>query len=298
MTNGDDGNLTKGIPAPGNRLKRVVSMSGEFGLRNYTVRDLRELKNKRQLVQIMAFSPDEAMAAEVAGIDLINVRWDANDPEQAMEIRRAAPQTFMTFCLTPTLVAGKTEALRAAFNAMDAGADGIYCSWSISFIAALAEAGIPVQGHAGLVPRKSTWTGGLRAVGKTVEQARAIFDYFQDLEAAGAWAVECELIPHQLLSQLSKATSLITVSLGSGCGGDVQYLFAEDILGERPSSPPRHAKAYRNFSQLKKELQNERVSAFKEFAADVRGGDFPKPGNLVETDDLVIAEFAKQLKQS
>lgn len=272
-------------------LKRIVTMSGAYEMRNYTVRDLIEAKGKRQLVQVMAFTPEEAEAAEAAGIDLINVRWLDHDRQLTTAIRCAAPHTFMTFCLPPTLAASEAEALRAAFMAMEAGADGIYCAWSMRFTSVLAEAGIPVQGHAGLVPRKSTWTGGLRAVGKTIEQARGIHQTMRDLVAAGAWAVECEVIPHKILEVLSRHTPLVTVSLGSGAGGDVQYLFAEDILGETAGSPPRHARAYRNFHERRRELQADRIAAFGEFASDVRGGSFPARSNLVAVDDAVVSEL-------
>ena len=44
---------------------------------------------------------------------------------------------------------------------MEMGADSIICgTWSLDFIETVAKAGIPAEGHLGLVPRKSTWTGG------------------------------------------------------------------------------------------------------------------------------------------
>ena len=46
------------------------------------------------------------------------------------------------------------------------GADLIHCgSWNIKFMKYLNDFKIPFQGHAGLVPRLSTWIGGLRAYG-------------------------------------------------------------------------------------------------------------------------------------
>ena len=49
---------------PGSRpLKRVATMAGVYGLRNYTVRDIRELKGKRTLVETLAFTPEDAAGA-------------------------------------------------------------------------------------------------------------------------------------------------------------------------------------------------------------------------------------------
>ncbi|MZR31642.1 3-methyl-2-oxobutanoate hydroxymethyltransferase [Sneathiella litorea] len=272
-------------------FRRVVSMAGDVSLRNYTVRDIRDLKGKKQLTQTLAFTPDEAAAAEAAGIDLINVRWNPLDPRESFAVCEAAPHTFTTFCMPLTLCTSEQEALRIGFQAMEGGGDGIYCAWSLQFIEAMANAGIPVQGHAGLVPRRSTWTGGLRAVGKTISEAEKIYQDFKDLEQAGAWSVECEVIPHRIMSELTKRTSLITVSLGSGVGGDVQFLFAQDILGDGPGPFPRHAKIYRDFHKMRQDMQKERIAAFSEFAADIRSGGYPAPENLVEVDDAVIEEF-------
>lgn len=52
-----------------------------------------------------------------------------------------------------------------------------------------------MQGHGGLVPRKSTWTGGLKAVGKTVADALWVYEEIKAFEMASAWAVEVEVIP-------------------------------------------------------------------------------------------------------
>ena len=46
------------------------------------------------------------------------------------------------------------------------------------------------------------------------------------------------------MRELSKRTSQITMSIGSGNGGDVQLLFAEDILGDSAGPFPRHSKQY------------------------------------------------------
>ncbi len=39
----------------------------------------------------------------------------------------------------------------------------------------LADEHIPVVGHVGLVPSRATWTGGFRAVGKTADEALALY---------------------------------------------------------------------------------------------------------------------------
>ena len=283
-----------GIPprdAKARGLKRVMTLGGAYGTRNYTVKDLRDHKGKGVLVETLPFSPDEAMAAEEAGIDTMKVRFDPRQPQLAAEIRRAAPNTFMAFSVPLVAAASETEAVRLGYEAMAIGADAIMCQWSPRFISAAAEAGIPVQGHAGLVPRKSTWTGGLRAVGKSLDEAVWIYREIKELEDAGAYAVEVEVIPDALLAEITRRTTLLTSSIGAGSGGDIQFLFAEDILGSNPPPYPRHSKQYRNLYKMRQAMQAERVAGFKAFVDDVRGGGFPAAEHIIEAPQGLIEAF-------
>ena len=67
------------------------------------------------------------------------------------------------------------------------------------------------MGHLGFVPKKSSLYGGIRAVGKTAEEAAALWEQFQRLEEAGAFAVECELIPEKVMSEISRRTGMATI---------------------------------------------------------------------------------------
>jgi 3-methyl-2-oxobutanoate hydroxymethyltransferase len=272
-------------------LKRVMTLGGAYGTRNYTIKDLRDLKGKRVLVETLPFSPEEAAAAEQAGIDTMKVRFDPKQPELAAAIRKAAPNTFMSFSVPLVAAASETEAVRLAYQAMELGADGIMCQWSPRFVAAAAEAGVPVQGHAGLVPRKSTWTGGLRAVGKTIKEALWVYEEIKRLEKAGAWAVEVEVIPAQLLAEITRRTTLLTSSIGAGSGGDIQFLFADDILGNNGPPYPRHSKQYRNMYKMRQKMQAERIAGFREFIRDVKSGAFPGKEHIVEAPKGLIRAF-------
>ena len=277
-------------------LKRIMTLGGAYGTRNYTVKDLRAQKGKRVLVETLPFSTEEATAAEQAGIDTMKVRFDPSNPDSAAAIRRAAPNTFMAFSVPLLAAASENEAVRLAYDAMALGADAIMCQWSPQFISAAAEAGVPVQGHAGLVPRKSTWTGGLRAVGKTLDEALWVYREIKALEDAGAYAVEVEVIPEGLLAEISKRTSLLTSSIGGGNGGDIQFLFADDILGNNPPPYPRHSKQYCSLYKLKEQMQAERVAGFQSFIDDVQKGGFPGPGQLVDAPDGLIDGFLEAVE--
>ncbi len=280
------------------KYKKVFAMTGELGLRNYTVRDIIDLKGEKQLTQTLPFIPNEAKAAEDAGIDLMNTRFNYFKQETAIEIRKSASKTFMSFVIPLLSVPTKDDALKYSYKAMELGADGIIFQGSLNHIEALSNAGIPVQGHIGLVPRKSTWTGGIRAVGKTIDEAKALFQNLKDLENAGAWAVECEVIPSRLMRELSSRTSLVTISIGSGNGGDVQFLFAEDILGASEGPFPRHSKQYCNLFKEAQRIQKIRVNAFKDFIDDVNSDIFPSNNFEVEVTEEFVERFCDYLDKT
>ncbi|BCX46739.1 3-methyl-2-oxobutanoate hydroxymethyltransferase [Haloferula helveola] len=265
--------------------------------KKYTVHDLRGLKGKRCLTHIHVKTPEEAAAAEAAGIDLMSCPFDTPQAQaQLPELIAAAPNSFISGS-TPHGLATQEEAIRVGFRALELGASSVYCSASPFIIEGMARERIPVVGHLGMIPRHVTWTN-YRAIGKTVDEAKALYRSMKDLESAGAYAAELEVVPHNLASWLCRQTGMLLMSLGSGPGCDTQFLFSDDILGDYDERLPRHAKAYRDFAAEYRRLQEERVAAFREYAEDVRSGGFPAAGNLVEMDESLFRQVCEELDTS
>ncbi len=252
-----------------------------------TVFDLLNGKGTRQFTYVQITSREQAAAAEAAGMDMIGTGY--RHPH--FDIPTAAPNTHFQFGLGYGDHADATEALRDAFRAMKDGADSIYCAMSPHVVEVLAREGVPVIAHVGLVPPKATWVGGLRAVGKTADQAVRVFQETKDFESAGAFGVEMEVVPHRVATMITRKTSILTISLGAGSGCDVQYLFSADLLGENRDHIPRHAKTYRNFAAEHDRLQTERIAAYGEFVADVKSGGFPQPEHVVDMKDDEFEKF-------
>src|SRR5258706_528799 len=155
--------------------------------KKYTVFDLRQLKGKRCLTHIHVKSPQEAAAAEQAGVDLMSCSFDNPEAQARLpHLVAAAPQSFLS-AATPHGLASPEEAIRVAFRALEIGASSVYCSASPFIIEAMARERIPVVGHLGMVPRHVTWTG-YRAIGRTVEEATQLYHRMKELENAGAYA--------------------------------------------------------------------------------------------------------------
>ena len=263
--------------------------------KKYTVYDLRQLKGKRCLTHIHVKSAEEAAAAEAAGVDLMSCSFDSPEAQARLPLLvAAAPNSFLS-CATPHGLASPEEAIRVGFRALELGASSVYCSASPFIIEAMAREGIPVVGHLGMVPRHATWTN-VRAIGRTASEAKQLYAQMKRLESAGAYAAEIELVPHQLASYLCGKTSLLLMSLGSGSGCDSQFLFSDDILGDYEERIPRHAKAYRNFLNEYRRLQEERVAAFKEYAADVKGRRFPEAQHLISMNEAALQQAVEAIE--
>lgn len=256
-----------------------------------TVADLLACKGKRQLIQIFVRSVEEAAAAEAADIEMVNLA----DDTWTAEHREAMPKAFVTVGLTYGAYVTPDDYIRAAFAAMRIGADAVYSAASFETIARMYAEGIPVCGHAGLIPFRCTWTGGYKAVGRTATSALKLWEHVRRLEAAGAFSVEMEVVPDRVSAEISRRTSMLVISMGSGPGCDGQYLFAEDALGANTGHYPRHAKRYRDFATEYARLQKERIAAFGEFRSDVENGRYPAPEHTVRIDDHEFETFMKQL---
>ncbi|MDB4408802.1 3-methyl-2-oxobutanoate hydroxymethyltransferase [Akkermansiaceae bacterium] len=264
--------------------------------KKYTVYDLQKLKGKRCLTHIHVKSPEEAAAAEEAGIDIMSCSFDSPESQSRLPMLiEAAPKSFFS-CATPHGLASGEEAIRVGFKALEMGASSVYCSASPFIIEAMARERIPVVGHLGMVPRHVTWTN-YRGIGKSAEEAKQLIEQMKTLESAGAYAAEIECVPGNLASFMASQTSMILMSLGSGKGCDTQFLFSDDILGDYDERLPRHAKAYRDFSAEYRRLQDERIAAFGEYITDVQGGSFPSEENLLKMDEELLKEVISSIHE-
>ena len=264
-----------------------------------TVKELLECKGRRKLTQVYVSSPEEAAACEAAGIDLLVAGSSRGGIEtnRIRSIREAAPNTFLTVPISLFGAVSDAEAIRIGIENLKIGADAVYTSISIDRVKAMAKEHIPVVGHVGLVPLRSSWYGGFRAVGKSADEAIQVLRDTLAYQEAGAIAVEMELVPYKVTEKISGRVDILVISMGSGQGGDVQYLFACDILGTQRGHIPRHAKVYRNLAAEYDRLKQETIEAFKEFRSDVTKGIFPESGHCLEIDNEQFKAFMSRIEQ-
>ena len=260
-------------------MKRIYTFGHEQVERNITVGDMLQNKQKNiKMTQVTAGNAEEAEIIANQDIDMIITGSDWYE-----DVRRGAPNTFITAALFAGRFITNEEILRGAFEVMMKGADSVLTPRSFDVVEMLAKEGMQVQGHVGMVPSMATKYGGIRTVGKTADEALNVLKDMKRLENAGAFGAEVECVAEDALIELKKHTSLVLNSLGSGTGGDVMFLFFEDICGETNGiKMPRHAKSWGNGKSIKDELNKERAKAIKGFKTEVENMTYPDSDHVVE----------------
>lgn len=252
-------------------MRAIYSYGLKKTRRNLTLPDILANKaNGIKMTQATASNAEEAAAVQAAGIDMLGLTAD-----NIVEVVRAAAPNIYLIAPVNAEVAVHADDVRAeAFRCTMAGADQIYTMRGPHIVEMLAKEDISVHGHVGLVPRKSIRSGGLRAYGKTAEEAMEILGEIKRLEDAGAVAVEVECVASEAMAMISQRTRLVTHAIGSGTHADVIFMFTQDICGEE-LDPPRHARAFCDLKPLKQALADERERGLSAFKAAVDQESFP-----------------------
>jgi 3-methyl-2-oxobutanoate hydroxymethyltransferase len=258
------------------------------------VADIRAMKARGEKISMLYVTTlEEAAAADAAGIHMLSIESRFFTPEMRAAAGRCFVQVGLPFGPYGGLATAE-DYLRAAFKFTAMGGDCFYCAASLDIQKVLCDNHIPIVAHVGLIPSYITWTG-WRAVGKTADEARAVWDHVKQLEAIGCFGAELEVVPDRLGEIISRNTPMIMLGMGAGPGADAQYLFAEDVLGCTDGHRPRHAKTYRNFAAEYARLQAERIAAFREFIADVNTGAYPQTQHNVPMQDVEFEAFKTDL---
>jgi 3-methyl-2-oxobutanoate hydroxymethyltransferase len=258
-----------------------------------------------RIVMVTAYDYPSGRLADAAGLDLILVGDSAAmtvlghsstvpaTMEEMLMLTRAVTRGAQRALVVADMPFGSyqvsdEEAVRNAIRFVkEAGADAVKLEGagpSLSRVAALVGAGIPVMGHIGLTPQSATMLGGFKAQGKTAAKARELVEEAVALEAAGCFSLVLEAVPAPVAARIGEELAIPTIGIGSGAGCDGQVLVLHDLLGLYDGRSPRFAKRY---AELGAEIQG----ALERFAAEVRSGDFPEEEHTYAMPEDELAAF-------
>ena len=274
-------------------MKRIYTYGHQHVERNITIADIIANKeNKVKMTQVTAQNREEAEILSDQNIDMIITGSDTYE-----DVRQGAPNTFITAALFAGRFVTKDDILKGAIDVAMKGADSVLTPRSPEIVEMLAGEGLHVQGHVGMVPSNATLFGGIRTVGKTAKEALNILKELKELENAGAFGAEVECVAEDALVEISKHTNLVLNSLGAGSGGDVIFLFFEDICGETKNiKMPRHAKSWGNGNKILEQLNEERSKAIRNFKSDVDSSKFPNHEHTISMNDGELDLLINKLK--
>ncbi len=140
----------------------------------------------------------------------------------------------------------------------------------LNVVRRLVEIGIPVMGHLGLTPQSIHQLGGFRMQARSEDSAQLLLEEARALEHAGAFSIVLESIPDQVAAQVTAALRIPTIGIGAGPFCDGQVLVGPDALGLYDGYVPSFVKQYAN-------LRDTIIEAARDYAREVREGEFPRP---------------------
>lgn len=155
-------------------------------------------------------------------------------------------------------------------------------------IEAITKAGIPVMGHIGLTPQSINAFGGFKVQGKELTVARKLMEDAKAVEAAGAFAIVLECIPHELAMRITESLSIPTIGIGAGRSCDGQILVYQDLLGMYEGIAPKFVKHYASIGTQMQE-------AFKCYKEEVQSGIFPNESQSFHLEKETLAALDEEV---
>ena len=261
-----------------------------------------------RLVMVAVGEAMTAAWAERAGVDIIGVgdslgmTLHGHENTLAMTVdqmidhcravRRGAPNTFSLVSMPYGSYATPDMAVLNAIRLMkEGGAEAVKLQGGremFDIIKAVADAGVPVMSHVGLLPHRVHLAGGFKMQGRTAEDAIKIIGNARAIEDAGAIGLEIEAMPYEVGQAVDKAVSIFTFSIGAGAAGTCQLLNGYDLIGAFDTFKPKFTKRYGNVAEVA-------TQAFADFAADVRQGNFPDDEHSYKMNPEEIEKLATAL---
>jgi 3-methyl-2-oxobutanoate hydroxymethyltransferase len=276
-----------------------------------TIPELNDKKAQGERLAMVAVG--EAMSAawaERAGVDIIGVGdslgMTLHGHQNTLQItvdqmimhilavRNGAPNTMTIASMPYGSYATEKKAVENAIKIMkESGVDALKLqlgSEGANIIKAVADAGVPIMSHVGLLPHKVHLLGGFKMQGRTADAAIEIIENAEAIEDAGAIGLEIEAMPYEVGKAVDDAVSIFTFSIGAGSAGTCQLLNGYDLLGAFDTFKPKFAKRYANLSEVA-------TKAFSDYVEEVQKGKFPDADHSYKMKEEEIKKLKQKLSQ-
>lgn len=277
-----------------------------------TTARLAEMKSAGEpIVMVTAYDFPTAQVAEEAGVDVVLVGdsaancvlgYDSTVPVEmdemvmlAKAVRRGLNRPMLIGDLPFGSYEASNELAVASAQRMvkEAGCDAVKLEGggqSADRAAAIVASGIPVMGHVGLTPQTATALGGMKAQGKTAEQAVKVAVDAAVLEKAGCFSIVFEAIPEAVAELIARRLTVPTIGIGAGNATDGQVLVMHDLAGLNTGPM---AKFVKRFADARGEI----LRGVQEYAAEVRSGAFPAAEHVYSVEPHELEGLRHRLEE-
>lgn len=243
---------------------------------------IRQKKGKEKIIMLTAYDYQMSKILDEVGIDLILVgdslgmvfQGHGDTKSVTLDdmlyhtkaVARGAKRTPIIGDMPINTYNTPEEAVENARKFIEAGAHGVKIEGNKpEIIKALLDAGIPVQGHVGMLPQTSEV---YKVKGKKPEEAEQIFKDATELDRLGVFSIVIECVPEQLAKRITETVKTPTIGIGAGRYCDGQVLVINDMLGMDLAFKPKFVKRYA-------ELYTVIKNAVLKFVEEVSTGVYP-----------------------
>jgi 3-methyl-2-oxobutanoate hydroxymethyltransferase len=130
---------------------------------------------------------------------------------------------------------------------MDAGADAVKMEGGKEIVEqsrALMEAGIPIQGHLGMLPQRIREEGAYKKKGKTTDEVERIKEDAALIEEVGAFSLILESVVPEVAGKVTDLLTIPTIGIASGTKTTGQIRVYSDVIGLTPWFNFPHIRSY------------------------------------------------------
>lgn len=252
-----------------------------------TISSIQKAKNVKPLVMITAYdalfaSLFEESADMILVGDSLNMSFAGKDDTLSATLSQmiyhtnavclGAKNSFVICDMPFGTYTNKKDALKNAMKVFqETPADCVKVEGGkdkANIVKHLADNGIAVCGHIGLLPQSVRGEGGYKVKGKTEEEALQLIKDAKAIEKAGAFCIVIEGAKAEVATQVAQSVDVPVIGIGAGNGVDGQVLVFSDMLGLFEAFTPKFVKKYMDGASLVRD-------AVKTYADEVQSRDFP-----------------------
>lgn len=254
-----------------------------------TVSTLRQMKQRGEKFAVLtAYDASFAQLIDEAGVEVLLVGDSLGMVVQGREstipvsmdemvyhtslVARAANKALVIADMPFMSYATTEQALHNAARLMkEGGAQMVKLEGGeprLEAVRRLAENGVPLCAHLGLLPQSVHKLGGYKIQGREDEAAAQMVADAQALEQAGADLLVLECVPRALARRITEALAIPVIGIGAGADTDGQVLVLYDMLGITPGKRP-------SFSHDFLAETGSVAAAIEAYAGQVKAGTFP-----------------------